>query len=94
MPFVFHKSLSNTHTQKTLVMHLYLSLSLTLIMPVKPRKYDCSAMVGESTCYSPIYSVNHTNPSRSIFFFTFYCFSKKVGTVVNHGSKINGAYQR
>lgn len=78
MPFVFHKSLSNTHTQKKLVMHLYLSLSLTLIMPVKPRKYDCSAMVGESTCYSPIYSVNHTNPSRS-FFFYFLLFFKKCG---------------
>lgn len=69
-------------------MHLYLSLSLTLIIPVKPF----SAMVGQSTCYSPLYILLIIQ--TILFFYTFYCFEKKVGTAVNHDCKVSGAYQR
>lgn len=57
-------------------MHLYLSLSLTLIIPVKPF----SAMVGQSTCYSPIYSVNHTEtPADHSFITLVFIVLKKSG---------------
>lgn len=58
-------------------MHLYLSLSLTLIIPVKPF----SAMVGQSTCYSPIYILLIIQrPQQTIlFFFTLFIVLKKSG---------------
>lgn len=57
-------------------MHLYLSLSLTLIIPVKPF----SAMVGQSTCYSPIYILLIIQrPQQTILFFTLFIVLKKSG---------------